>query len=74
MILTSQHLLKGCQVQNDLCDGDWAFIVYEFFMNFSVDSLRHSYFENQKKKETEVSDDLLRELGYSEDAILKNYK
>ena len=61
----------GYQQNND--DEDLEFLLYDFAMNYSIDSLRKGYFDWKKKNESEVDDDLLRELGYSEDDILKNH-
>lgn len=61
----------GYQQNND--DEDLEFLLYDFAMNYSIDSLRKGYFDWKKKIESEVDDDLLRELGYSEDDILMNH-
>ena len=73
ILLLSQQLLMVCPVSADYQDGLWSYIVYEFCMNYSVEGFRNAYANYRKKKESEVSDDLLRRLGYSEEYILKNY-
>lgn len=39
-------------------------------MNYTADSFRKGYFEDMKEKESKASDELLRELGYSDSDIL----
>jgi len=39
-------------------------------MNFSIDSMRYSYYETKKKAKEIPSDELLHELGYSDEEIL----
>lgn len=61
----------GCPVNPDLMDDDYNYIIFEFQMNYTIDSVRHGYIENQKKQKERVQDDLLRKLGYSDSDILK---
>lgn len=63
----------ACPVSADYQDDLWSYIVYEFCMNYSIEGFRKSYENYLKQKESAVSDDLLRSLGYSEEDILKNY-
>lgn len=53
----------------DYIDDDFNYIVFEFCMNFSLESVRSAYFENKKNKP--VSENILRELGYDDDDILR---
>lgn len=62
--------MKVCLAQQNR-DDEWLHIIYEFAMNYSVDSLRKGYFENQKAEKEKASNELLRNLGYSESDILK---
>lgn len=71
MILVSQVSLTACPVNPDLQDSDWSFIVYEFTMNYSIDSLRQAYREYLKKENEKVNNEMLRKLGYSEESISK---
>ena len=50
-------------------DTDWAYIIYEFAMNYSIESLRSGYQAQKEKEKQSVDNDLLRQLGYSEDSI-----
>ena len=58
-----------CPVKPELQDSDWIYIIYEFNMNYSVESLRHGYAEMKKKAENYVESDMLRAAGYSEEDI-----
>lgn len=72
MILLNQDFLKVCPVHPDLMDDDYHYIVFEFNMNYTIESVRHGYLESKKqKKESEVDDDLMRKLGYSDSDILQ---
>ena len=53
-------------------DMDWQSIIFEINMNLTPESFRKYYQDEKNKKEHEVSDDLLRKLGYSDSDILKN--
>lgn len=53
-------------------DEHLDFLLYDFAMNYSIDSLRIGYMKWKEKENSEVDDDLLRELGYSEEDILRN--
>lgn len=59
-----------CQVQPELMDDDYDFIIYEFMMNYSVESIRNGYWERKKKESQKVDNDLLLELGYNDDDLL----
>lgn len=72
MMLVIQDYLKVCPVQSDLQDDDWNFIVCEFALNYSLDSIRYSYQKNKEKELNKVDADKLRELGYSEEMIAKS--
>ncbi len=58
-------------VNRDLMDRDYNYIMYEFNMNYSLESLRRGYLKAQKEEKERVSDDVLRSLGYSDSDILK---
>ncbi len=60
-------------VNKELMDNDYQYIVFEFNMNFSIDSLRKSYYESKKKLKENDNDDILRELGYSDSDILNKH-
>lgn len=53
----------------DYIDDDLNYILFEFIMNFTTESVRSVYWENKNNKP--VSDDILRELGYDDDDILR---
>lgn len=53
-------------------DEDLDFLLYDFAMNYSIDSLRTGYNKWMENENSKVDDDLLRELGYSEEDILMN--
>lgn len=56
-----------------LNDDDFLNLTYEFSMNYSHDGFKKAYVEWDKKKKNEVDADLLRELGYSEEDIEKEF-
>lgn len=58
-------------VNRDLMDRDYNYIMYEFNMNYSLESLRRGYLKAKKEEKERVSDDVLRSLGYSDSDILK---
>lgn len=61
-----------CPVDPSLMDNDWNYIVFEFNMNYTMESVRNGYLEAKKKeKESEVDIDLMRELGFSDADILE---
>lgn len=72
MFLISQDYLKVCPVKSDLQDDDWNFIVCEFALNYSIDSIRWSYNKYKEESKKKVDADKLRELGYSEDVIARS--
>lgn len=57
-------------VEPSLMDSDYDYIMFEFNMNYSVDSVRSAYHEAKQKEAERASDDLLRKLGYSDSDIL----
>lgn len=61
----------NCPVKTELQDDDWEFIVFEFNMNYSVDSMRSAYQEAIKKEKSHVDDDLLISLGYTDKDLLE---
>lgn len=62
--------MKECPIQPELMDDDYNYIMFEFQMNYTVDSIRNGYIKVQKEKENKASDDLLHKLGYSDKDIL----
>lgn len=42
-------------------------------MNYTVDSIRNGYKETKKKNEENDNDDILAELGYSDEDILNKH-
>lgn len=71
MILLNQACLTVCPVSPDLMDYDWQYIVYMFNMNYTPESMRTAYHKEEKRKSQIASDDLLRDLGYSDKDILE---
>lgn len=59
-----------CPVNPDLMDDDYNYIIFEFQMNYTIESIRHGYIENRKKQNDRVKDELLKKLGYSDSDIL----
>lgn len=53
---------------NEYIDDDLNYILFEFNMNYTVDSVRSVYHENRNNT---VSDDILRELGYDDEDIMR---
>lgn len=54
-------------------DENYNFMLYDFAMTHDIDSLRRGYqklIEEQGKRQ--IDNELLRELGYSEEDIAKN--
>ena len=72
--LVSQDFLKVCPVKPELQDDDWSFIVSEFALNYSLDSIRFAYQKNKEDEKKKVDADKLRELGFSEEMINKRIK
>lgn len=71
-LLQTLVILERSRGFQDNCDDyDYNHLVFEFIMNYSVDSLRHAYHEGKKKDRERVSDDLLLELGYSVDDVMR---
>lgn len=63
---------RACQVNNELLDDDWAMIMYVHSMRFSTESLRESFAEYAKNRNS--NQDLLEELrmaGYTEEDIAR---
>lgn len=65
--------MKVCPVSPDLMDDDWCYIIFEFVMNYSIDSFRTSYAKNKEDESKKVKADTLRKLGYSEEQIKKSH-
>lgn len=72
MLLISQDYLKTCPVESDLQDDDWCYIICEFALNYSMESIRYSYNKSKETNKNKVNADVLRELGYSEEDIAKS--
>ncbi len=71
MLLVNRGCSMASVVNRDLMDRDYNYIMYEFNMNYSLESLRRGYLKSQKEEKERVSDDVLRSLGYSDSDILK---
>ena len=71
MSLAVQEFLTDCPVRAEYRDKDWEYIMFEYAMNFSLGSIREGYRQCKQKKAQEVDDNTLRELGYSEEDILR---
>ena len=72
LILFRKVCLTESTLLNNTDDENYNFLLYDFAMNYSLDSLRTGYQEWKKKEQAQIDDDLLRELGYSEEDILLN--
>lgn len=70
MLILNLAYLTVYQIPADLIDDDYNYIIFQFQMNYTADSFRKGYFEDMKEKESKASDELLRELGYSDSDIL----
>lgn len=68
--ITNLDYLKGFQIDEELIDDDYNYILWEYHMNFSLESLRNGYQELKEKKNSQVTDDILLELGYGDSDIL----
>lgn len=69
-LLQTLVILERSKGFQDNCDDwDYNYIVFEYFMNYSLESLRTSYHKAKKQEQERVSDDLLLELGYSMDDV-----
>lgn len=66
--MISQRFLGCCPVPADLQDDDWARVVYEIAMDYSLESLRAGR-EAEERRTAKPSADTLREAGYTEDDI-----
>lgn len=60
----------ACPVPKELMDDDWNWIIHEFNMNYTDESIRNGYQEEKKKEAQKVDNDLMRELGYTDEDIL----
>lgn len=65
-ILTQEFLTAS---HPDNADDYYDYIMFEFVMNYSLEGLRKGYFEAKEKQEKEVSNSMLRQLGYTEEDI-----
>lgn len=70
LVLFQKVCLMGLNYNYE--DEDLDFLLYDFAMNYSIDSLRTGYNKWMENENSKVDDDLLRELGYSEEDILMN--
>lgn len=52
---------------------DFLNLIYQFSMNYSQEIFKRAYNETQKNISEKVTPDILRELGYSEDDIYKEF-
>lgn len=65
--------MKVCPVTSDFMDDTWNYIVFQFIMNYTEESIRHGYLEAKKKNADNADDELLAELGYSDEDILNKH-
>lgn len=71
-LLQTLVILERSRGFKDNCDDcDFNYIIFEYMMNYSVDSLRMSYHQAKKKEKERPSDDLLLELGYSLETVAR---
>lgn len=68
----NQVYLKVCPVKPEYQDEDWNYIVFEFSMNFTVDSVRSAYWKSKEEQNKFVDKEMLRELGYNDEDILNS--
>lgn len=71
MALIAQDFFRESPVASEKRDEDWEFIVFEYAMNFSIESLREAYRKQKEDEKNAVDAETLRMLGYSEEAIAK---
>lgn len=65
--------MKTCPVKSDFMDDDWNYIVFQFIMNYTEESIRHGYLDAKNKRSQNASDELLAKLGYSDADILNKH-
>lgn len=53
-------------------DEFYNFMLYDFVMNYSLETMRQGYVDTLEKKNNKIDNELLRKLGYSEEDIAKN--
>lgn len=53
-------------------DENYNFMLYDFVMTHDIDSLRRGYQKSMEEQSKRIDNELLRELGYSEEDIAKN--
>ncbi len=53
-------------------DENYNFMLYDFAMTHDIDSLRRGYQKFMEEQGKRIDNDLLRELGYSEEDIARN--
>lgn len=58
------------RVPPELMDNDYNYIMFEFNMNYSIESVRNGYIKGKKAKSERVSDDILLRLGYTDKDLL----
>lgn len=52
-------------------DDDWNYIIYEFAMNYNLETFRRFYGDMKKKEKEKVDAEKMRKLGYSEEQIAR---
>lgn len=72
--MTVQDFLTASVQNKELQDSLYYYIWFEFLMNYDKLGIRDAYQKQKEKKRQEVDDDTLRELGYSEEDILKSHR
>lgn len=72
--MTVQDFLTASVQNHELQDDLYYYIWFEFLMNYDKFGIRDAYQKQKEKKKHDVDDDTLRELGYSEEDILKSHQ
>ena len=72
--MTVQDFLTASVQNKELQDDLYYYIWFEFLMNYDKLGIRDAYQKQKEQKKNEVDDDTLRELGYTEEDILKSHQ
>ena len=66
-----QDFLTASSQNKELQDEIYYLIWFEFLMNYDKIGIRDAYQKQKEEEKNKVDDETLRELGYSEEDILK---
>lgn len=69
-MLVNKVYLQAYQTNSENIDDNYNHIIFEFGMNYTVDSIRECYIKRKKEMENKADAELLRSLGYSDKDIL----